>query len=83
MLEVSQFMWQPFSTVIHAAVKTKKKIWQTQFAESQRELWEKNPDGRGSGLSAQPAGGSELRHVMSLSDWSLLSPLSDETLTST
>lgn len=24
-LEVSQFMWQPFSTVIHAAVKAKKK----------------------------------------------------------
>lgn len=29
----------------------RKKIWQTQFVESQRELWEKNPDGRGFGLT--------------------------------
>lgn len=42
LLEVSQFMWQLFSTVIHAAVKT-KKIWQMQFVESQRELWVEGP----------------------------------------
>lgn len=58
LLEVSQFMWQPFSTVIHAAVRTKKKkIWQMQFVESQRELWEEGP--RRTRQRPRPAGGAE------------------------
>lgn len=32
-----------------------KKMWQLQFVESQRDVWEKDPDRRGGGLSLQVA----------------------------
>lgn len=84
-LEVSQFMWQPFPTVVHAAVKTKKKIWQTQFVESQRSFGRRTQTDVA--LASQPAGASELwasSHPQHVAEGlvSPAGPVSDETLTS-
>lgn len=78
-------MWQLLSTVIHAAVKTKKKnladalcgITKGALGEEPRRTrrW---PLSLPVALSDEPPATNN----MSMSDWSLLSPVSDETLTS-